>query len=184
LARKGAVIEAVPARQVKVMRFDLLSFQHGETGLPVATARIECGAGTYIRSLARDLGEMLGCGGCLSGLVRERSGPFTLDNALTLDALESAVASDQLAGCITAPSEVIGGTPKFPHIAVNDEIGRRIFNGQKIDLNQLPPQFHAPEMSGAEKIFVTAADWLLSVCRIDSGLLRSQVVINHGNETD
>ena len=55
-------------------------------GLPEAVIRIACSKGTYIRAFARDLGEALGSGAHLGGLIRSRSGFFTLDTALTQDA--------------------------------------------------------------------------------------------------
>ena len=55
---------------------------------PVATVLVDCSKGAYIRSLARDLGEMVGAGAYLSDLVRTRSGPFTLDDAITVAELE------------------------------------------------------------------------------------------------
>jgi tRNA pseudouridine55 synthase len=56
-----------------------------ELGLPEATVRIVCSKGTYIRAFARDLGEALGSGAHLSGLVRSRSGDFRLSDALSVD---------------------------------------------------------------------------------------------------
>ncbi|MBO5596825.1 MAG: hypothetical protein J5917_08655 [Bacteroidales bacterium] len=54
-------------------------------GLPEATIRIACSKGTYIRAFARDLGEALGSGAHLSGLIRSRSGEFTIDKALSVE---------------------------------------------------------------------------------------------------
>jgi tRNA pseudouridine55 synthase len=74
---------------VKVYRIDLLHFQW-----PFARLRIECGRGTYIRALARDLGEALGCGGYLTELARTRVGQFSLFNSVTLEQLsEGSVES-------------------------------------------------------------------------------------------
>lgn len=54
-------------------------------GLPEATIRIACSKGTYIRAFARDLGETLGSGAHLSGLIRSRSGDYTIDQALSVE---------------------------------------------------------------------------------------------------
>ena len=56
--------------------------------MPELTIDVRCGKGFYMRALAHDLGAALGCGACLESLRRERSGPFGLDQAVTLDALE------------------------------------------------------------------------------------------------
>lgn len=81
LARAGQVVD-VPARRVTVHRIALVAWSP-----PVAWLVVDCGAGTYIRALARDLGNLLGCGGTLAQLVRLRSGPFRLCEAWSLDAL-------------------------------------------------------------------------------------------------
>lgn len=67
-------------KRIRIDSIDVLSYEW-----PTLELRIECGRGTYIRSIARDLGEALGTGGMLTGLVRERVGPFTLDNAVSVD---------------------------------------------------------------------------------------------------
>lgn len=80
-ARRGEAVD-LPARTVEVYRLELLSFDFPEVEL-----EIECGSGTYVRSIGRDLGERLGCGAVMSGLVRSRIGPFSLETAVELDVL-------------------------------------------------------------------------------------------------
>jgi tRNA pseudouridine55 synthase len=87
LARRGE--EPKPsAREVEVYEASVLDFAPG----PQAVARVEirCGSGTYLRSIARDLGRRLGVGGYLGRLVRTAYGPLTVDTAMTLDAQTSA----------------------------------------------------------------------------------------------
>jgi tRNA pseudouridine55 synthase len=76
-ARRGRVVD-VPARAVTVHLIELIAWE-----APVATVAIECSKGTYIRSIARDLGDALGVPAHLANLVRVRSGPFNLDEAWT-----------------------------------------------------------------------------------------------------
>jgi len=86
LARRGEVVDR-PARRVTVESILLDRFTPGEAaevGFLVA-----CSAGTYVRSIARDLGEKLGVGGTLATLRRVANGPFTVDEAVTLEQLES-----------------------------------------------------------------------------------------------
>lgn len=78
-ARKGATVELKP-REVEVHQFELTGIQ-----LPEIHFRIVCSKGTYIRSLARDVGEALGVGAYLSQLCRTRIGEYKLEQALTLD---------------------------------------------------------------------------------------------------
>lgn len=88
LARKGAAVAPRP-RRVRVYRAELLRFEP-----PDAEIEVECGKGTYIRSLARDLGEALGCGAHLASLVRTRIGPFAIEAAVSLQELERAFAAE------------------------------------------------------------------------------------------
>lgn len=76
LARKGQKVE-LKAKSVRVERFELLSMDGAE-----AEFEIQCGSGTYIRSLARDIGQRLGCGGLMSALERTQIGPFHSSDGL------------------------------------------------------------------------------------------------------
>ena len=79
LARQGSDMQLAP-KQITIEKIELLSFAP-----PQATIRVVCGKGTYIRSLARDLGEALGSGAHLDSLQRSRSGIFHVGNALTVE---------------------------------------------------------------------------------------------------
>lgn len=87
-ARAG---KTVPRRErtVTIHRLALLRFTP-----PVAEVELEVGRGAYVRTLAHDLGEQLGCGAHLEGLTRLRSGPFSLDDAIELDELREAARRD------------------------------------------------------------------------------------------
>lgn len=86
LARAGAEVRP-RQRTVRVESIELVALREGETG-PVAVLDVTCGPGTYVRSLAHDIGTALGCGACVSGLRRLASGPFSLTEALALAQLE------------------------------------------------------------------------------------------------
>ena len=83
-ARRGEVIERAP-RRITIHHLSLEDFTPGERAR--ATLRVVCSKGTYIRSLATDLGDALGCGAHLGSLRRTRVGPFGLDVAIALDAV-------------------------------------------------------------------------------------------------
>jgi len=89
LARQGTPAELAP-RAVVIRRLDLVEWDDSTPERPTAVLEVECGAGTYIRSLARDLGEKLGCGAYLGALVRTASGPFRLPAAHSLDEIRAA----------------------------------------------------------------------------------------------
>lgn len=84
LARAGEAVELAP-RPVTVYRVDVLSY-----AWPRLELEVECGGGTYIRSIARDVGEALGCGGLVEVLVRTRIGAFTLADAVDPASLSAA----------------------------------------------------------------------------------------------
>lgn len=90
LARKGETVEIEP-RQVTVHAIELLSYQW-----PMADLSITCGKGTYIRSIARDLGKMLGTGGHCATLRRTAVGPYTLEHAITGDRLDQPITQADL----------------------------------------------------------------------------------------
>jgi tRNA pseudouridine55 synthase len=87
LARAGVTVERKP-RPVTVHRLELIAWQP-----PSATLEIECSKGTYIRSLAHELGQTLGCGAHLKNLMRTRSGIFDVKNSVSLPRLEEAFRS-------------------------------------------------------------------------------------------
>jgi tRNA pseudouridine55 synthase len=93
MARAGEAVE-LPSRTVEIKALDLLEWDASDPERPIAIVDVRCSAGTYVRALARDLGERLGCGAYLGGLVRTASGPFTIDRALSLDTIREAAASD------------------------------------------------------------------------------------------
>jgi len=87
-ARKGEIVQ-VPARQVDIYSIEVLNWLPGE--YPELQVKITCGSGTYIRSIARDLGKALEVGGTLAGLIRLESGGFSLNESLTLEELTRQV---------------------------------------------------------------------------------------------
>ena len=85
LAREGKTVER-QARPVKIFSIDIL-----EIGLPRVRMRVHCSKGTYIRTLCQDIGEKLGCGGCMESLLRTRVSEFMLEDALKLEQIEALV---------------------------------------------------------------------------------------------
>jgi tRNA pseudouridine55 synthase len=88
LARRGIDIKLEP-RPVTISEFEITKID-----LPKVEFRVVCSTGTYIRSLANDFGEKLGCGGYLSGLCRTRIGEFLLEDALTIEAFQAKLTEN------------------------------------------------------------------------------------------
>ena len=85
LARQGKEVKLEP-RKITIKEFEITKIH-----LPLVYFKVVCSTGTYIRSLAFDFGEVLGCGAYLSSLCRTRIGEFTLEKALSVEAFEKKV---------------------------------------------------------------------------------------------
>ena len=105
LAREGVEVELEP-RPVIVHEVRLLEWTP-----PVATVNIVCGKGFYVRSLAHDLGNALGCGGHMTSLVRRRTGPFHLDDAASLEEAVEAIESGRTTEWLVGPDSVLESMP-------------------------------------------------------------------------
>lgn len=128
LARAGIEVERKP-RQVTIHRLDMLDF-----GPPRLVVRVCCSKGTYIRSLAMDIGARLGCGAHLGALRREASGPFVLADAVTLEALEDMNA-DQARRLLLAPDAAL---PHMPRVELDDAEATSIGHGKAVALKRPP----------------------------------------------
>lgn len=126
LARKGIEVER-QARPVEVHALELLDFTPGEQAR--ATLRIVCSTGTYIRTLAADIGKALAVGGMMETLRRIRSGAMTLQDAWTLEALAERKEAGGLAGTLLTIPEALRDWPQLRLSAVERE---RITQGQTI----------------------------------------------------
>jgi len=96
LARRGQSSELQP-RRVTITEIELLAYAY-----PRLELRIECGSGTYVRSIGRDLGTTLGCGALMSGLVRTRIGAFRIEEAVPLEELTAETWSRHLQPAVKA----------------------------------------------------------------------------------
>jgi tRNA pseudouridine55 synthase len=124
LARAGISIER-ESRPVEIHSLELVDWQP-----PVVTIEVVCGKGTYIRSLAHDLGETLGCGASLKNLVRLRCGIFDIEDAVSVSRLEDAFCYGYWQHFVYPPDMVL---LDWSAMVVNDDVGRIIKNGRPVD---------------------------------------------------
>ncbi|MCI5060704.1 MAG: tRNA pseudouridine(55) synthase TruB [Alphaproteobacteria bacterium] len=145
IARDGEQVE-IKSRKVYIESFSILP----QAGRP-ATARqnktsfrITCGKGTYIRSLARDMGEILGCYGYISSLKRTKVGPLELKNAISLDIFQKMIdnpSQDEDTRSVVLPLQTV--LDDIPALALKDQEASSVKNGNHIsflskpDLNRL-----------------------------------------------
>jgi tRNA pseudouridine55 synthase len=125
LARRGTALQLAP-RTIRIDGIDVLEFDY-----PRLRIDVRCGKGTYIRSLARDLGEQLGCGAYLGGLRRTRVGPFWPEDATSLDA-DVATA---LAGLLP-PAAAVSGLSRLTLAA---DAMSRLRHGQMVNNEDTMP---------------------------------------------
>ncbi|HEX6747177.1 MAG TPA: tRNA pseudouridine(55) synthase TruB [Longimicrobium sp.] len=156
-ARRGEEIERTPATvtiyAVRLIRFDL----------PDVEFEVECGAGTYIRAIARDVGDALGVGGHLRTLRRTRVGPHDVARAVPLDALGD---EERVAAAMLSPMEAVAHMPRVPV----DEAGvAALRHGRAV-----PASPDAP--SGVPIALASGAGELLAVGERDGDVVRPRKV--------
>jgi tRNA pseudouridine55 synthase len=130
LARQGTPAELKP-RAVVIRRLELVEWDEADAARPTAVLEVDCGAGTYIRSLARDLGERLGCGAYLGALVRTASGPFRLPAAHSLDEIRAAVeVGPEALAALLLPIDA--GLDEMPSVALTAAEVIAVARGQQV----------------------------------------------------
>lgn len=124
LAREGVSIER-QARSVRIEKLEILEFAD-----ELLTVEVTCSKGTYIRVLAEDIGEALGCGAHLASLRRIKVGVLSLEDAVTLQALETMSVDERLA--TLKPLDALMQTLPAVHLSENDRV--RFCHGQRLAL--------------------------------------------------
>ncbi|HJZ93407.1 MAG TPA: tRNA pseudouridine(55) synthase TruB [Gemmataceae bacterium] len=158
LARNGGEVALTP-RRVRIDRIDVRSYAWPELELDIA-----CGKGTYIRSIARDLGVKLGVGGYVTVLRRLRIGPFYADEAVTLDA-DAEAARKKLLPMVAAVSGM-------PAVRITADEARRLWHGQAI-----------PATGDGEVAVLDEAGGLVAVGRVAAGILRPEKVVRMNDDS-
>ena len=123
LARQGRPVQK-PARRVHISRIIILKIN-----LPLVHLEISCSAGTYIRTLCADIGKQLGCGGHLLALKRTESSGFTIQDAISLSALEERSLTGEYNGCLISMTDALAG---MPVCQANKKLMKKIKHGQPI----------------------------------------------------
>jgi tRNA pseudouridine55 synthase len=122
LARAGKQVERAP-KKVRIDRVELISYQG-----PIAEVEVDCSPGTYVRTLADDLGRLLGCGAHLRNLRRLRSGPFSLDAAMTPKQLADAADTGKIDQYLIPPADPLG----LEIVQLGPEEARRVKHGCEV----------------------------------------------------
>lgn len=123
LAREGKEIER-KARRVNILSITILSME-----LPRVRIRVKCSKGTYIRTLCHDIGEILGCGGCMQELLRTRVGRFSVGEALTLAEIGQLQDENRLMARIVTVEDAL---QEYPVCEVQKAADRLVYNGNPL----------------------------------------------------
>ncbi|MGI6706905.1 MAG: tRNA pseudouridine(55) synthase TruB [Clostridia bacterium] len=127
LARKGKTVN-IPARRITVQSIQLLE----QTADNRYLLKIECGKGTYIRTLCHDIGKALGCGAYMSFLLRSADGPFRIEDTFTLDEIENIALSDRIEAALLPLDFPI---QDLPYVYVSKSYKLKLVNGNPISSN-------------------------------------------------
>jgi tRNA pseudouridine55 synthase len=161
LARKHAEVTLKPV-QVEIKEFEISRVENDR-----ATFRARVASGTYMRSVAHDMGQLMGCGAHLESLRRTTVGEFLLQDAHTLEHLDAAVKSGLLDETFIHPRRLL---PQFPCVTVNEEIALRIRTGRSVNL---------PDLSQARlaKVFAGQKDLIAIATRLAGTLFHAKIVL-------
>ncbi len=146
LARKGIEIER-KEREVKIFQIQI-----DEMNLPYVDFKVSCSKGTYIRTLAKDIGRKIGCGAHLCQLRRVRSGPFTLDSAIPWRRLKDLTDLQALQPWLISLEEAL---PRLPELVGNERLVKKVRFGNEMAVRDLSFQ-SLPAFEKGEWIKITS----------------------------
>ena len=133
LARKGREVEREP-RTVAIRALELLDETPPEGADYLL--RVRCSKGTYVRTLCHDIGQALGCGGCMASLRRTRAAGFTLEDSVTLEAVQQAVDRGEGEGLLLPVDSYFAGLPVL--VLKNAGAEKKIRNGAALAIRDMP----------------------------------------------
>jgi tRNA pseudouridine55 synthase len=161
LARKHKEVPLKPVR-VEIKEFEILGVEGDR-----ASFRARVASGTYMRSVAHDLGQQMGCGAHLESLQRTSLGEFDLTEAHSLEEVDSAAKIAQVEEMFVHPRKLL---PQLPSVTANEEMASRIRSGRTVNL---------PELSRAKqvKVFCGQRELIAIATRIAGTLFHPKIVL-------
>lgn len=141
LAREGKTVER-KARKIRILEITIEKVE-----LPFVTMTVTCSKGTYIRTLCHDIGEKLGCGGCMESLLRTRVSSFGIKDSLKLSTIEELQQQGQIRQALMAVDAVF---MQYPSVYVPEEQDKILRNGNPLRMREVLPE--SIESSGIEAL--------------------------------
>lgn len=145
LAREGKEVE----RKARPVSFYEIIIEKIE--LPRVVFTVTCSKGTYIRTLCHDMGEKLGCGGCMESLIRTKVERFSIEEAFTLGQIEQLVQEDKLDEHLVSNEDMFDAYPKLQGSA---ELDKALHNGNAVPAKDLPKQEGPVRMYDSQGCFI------------------------------
>lgn len=170
LARNGQAVERRP-REIEIKKLELLHFEND-----LFSVRVACSKGTYIRSLAADIGERLSTGAVLTGLRRTKTAGFSIEECIPLE----QITADNIGSLLLNEERAVLG---YPAVTVSAKQAARFSNGGDLALERL----HFPETGKDESIYRVKCDGLfygLGAIDLQSGSLRVKCLVRHASDAD
>ena len=161
IARAGGVPELKPVR-INIAEFSIESLEADR-----AAFSMRLSAGGYVRAVAHSMGQALGCGAHLASLRRVASGPFTIDQALTLEQVEALGRAGALVDALPHSRTLL---PEFPSVTADEQTAGRLRNGMQVNL----PDF---SQASVVKIFLGQRDLVAIGKRIAGTLFQPMIVL-------
>lgn len=145
LAHAGIVVDR-PPRPIEIYHIEILEIQ-----LPRVRFKVQCSKGTYIRSLCRDMGEKLGCGGCMEHLLRNRVSRFTAKDAHTLSEIEQMKEDGRLSDVILPIDSLF---PDYGRLTCRPQADRFLYNGNPLTLQSFEKPLNEAELLEDTRFFI------------------------------
>ena len=153
LARKGKTVERQP-REIEIFELELLEFA-GST----ARLRVRCSKGTYIRTLCKDIGEALGCGGCMAELRRVRAGEYTIEEAVPLQVLLDTDKPEEYLRPVDSMFR------NYPAVTLTSNQEKRCRNGNSFSVQMEPGTYRAYSKAGEFLMLAKVEDNIMSTIK-------------------
>ena len=153
LARKGKTVERQP-REIEIIELELLEFA-GST----ARLRVRCSKGTYIRTLCKDIGEALGCGGCMAELRRVQAGEYTAEEAVPLQILLDTDKPEEYLRPVDSMFR------NYPAVTLSSNQEKRCRNGNSFSLQMEPGTYRAYSKAGEFLMLAKVEDNIMSTIK-------------------
>ena len=153
LARKGKEVERQP-REIEIFELTCLEFS-GNT----ARLRVRCSKGTYIRTLCKDIGQALGCGGCMAALRRVQAGEYTIDEAVPLALLLETENPEQYLRAVDTMFR------NYPAVTLTEKQELRCRNGNSFTVNMAAGTYRAYSQTGEFLMLAKVEDGVMSTVK-------------------